>query len=320
VRKAYPVIPPGCKWKIISEMPERRFGGVTYLVECSCRAKTRKVLRGTRITNGYSFSCGCLAKERRAANRKMLILPPSSRWRVISAVDKHERNQRWYLVECTCPARTRAFRTYTALAGSKPSLSCGCLNRKWPVLPPMSRWTILREAGRCPKRSVTYYVECSCSSRTRRVVPGTRLTSGESMSCGCLQRENAARSSSRWPILPPESKWRILRHYGRNERGFTYEVECSCEKKTRRVKLGSDLTAGSSLSCGCLRIERLLEAIKNRVSFSQVIDKYGRLITPVAALDRIEQEIKPCVSDSTNPTNNPRRARKTRSSAGSSTG
>ena len=54
-----------------------------------------------------------------------------------------------------------------------------------------SRWSIIREAEKPPGRSEKYYW-CRCVCGTERRVRGPELSSGRSLSCGCLTRETNA--------------------------------------------------------------------------------------------------------------------------------
>ena len=55
------------------------------------------------------------------------------------------------------------------------------------------RLTVIRRAGRTEHGNVTWLCRCSCTKRC--TVAGGNLVSGKTQSCGCLQRELAARRS-----------------------------------------------------------------------------------------------------------------------------
>ena len=52
------------------------------------------------------------------------------------------------------------------------------------------RWTVIKSAGRDEKGRHKWLCKCDCG--TERVIPQDRLKSGNSKSCGCLQREVAS--------------------------------------------------------------------------------------------------------------------------------
>jgi hypothetical protein len=310
--KKYPVLPPHSRWRILEEAGQDKYGSYIYLVECSCPAKTRKIKVGWVLTQGSVLSCGCLKREGTAeSHRRWPVLPPRSRWTIVKLVGVDKKRSTIYLVECSCSAKTRRIKAGWELTAGE-SLSCGCLQKevvsslfkKYPVLPPRSRWKILQETTDDRGRPA-YFVECSCPAKTRRVIDGGQLASGRRLSCGCLTREATSKRNKKDPVLPPDSRWRIVGEAGRTKgKQVTYHVECTCPERTRRILPGTDLTAGHSRSCGCLKREMSGRNSRNGLRFSQAIEKYGHLADLEGALDRIEQEINPGVSDSTNPTPN----------------
>jgi len=91
------------------------------------------------------------------------------------------------------------------------------------------RLTVLYRAPNSDTRHAMYFVECKCGSGTK-IVRGTSLTSGFTKSCGCYQRECAAKRGpentkhgcarrSEQPIKE-YSAWRDARHY---HDGVTYD-------------------------------------------------------------------------------------------------
>ena len=52
---------------------------------------------------------------------------------------------------------------------------------------PFERWTVVCEAGRDSRGEVLWFCQCVCG--TEKIIRGGVLRSGESRSCGCLQRE-----------------------------------------------------------------------------------------------------------------------------------
>lgn len=160
-------------------------------------------------------------------------------------------------------------------------------------MPSNSRWTILGEAGRIG-RKISYHVECSCVSKTKRVVVGVDLTSGQSRSCGCYGREVSS-GYKKFPVLPADCRWRILREAGRDKtKHVLYEVECGCGSKIRRIIRGSLLSRGIRRSCGCIwQLTR-----RPGVMMSNALASYGHLMNPTKSLDRLDREVRACDSAS----------------------
>src|SRR5215471_14732431 len=68
------------------------------------------------------------------------------------------------------------------------------------------------------------------------------------------------RSSSKYKDRTGElyGRWLVISYAGPDKRGdATWLCECQCPKKTRRVVSAKRLKTGKSLSCGCLKKERL---------------------------------------------------------------
>jgi hypothetical protein len=57
------------------------------------------------------------------------------------------------------------------------------------------RWTVMHQTGFASNGKALWGCECTCG--TRRIVRGDNLRSGESKSCGCLNRELAAARTRR---------------------------------------------------------------------------------------------------------------------------
>jgi hypothetical protein len=299
-RKKRPVLPSDSRWTVINEAGRSRLGKTLYRVQCSCSSRTIKVVLGHSLSGGQSRSCGCLVKETTSIrSKKHPILPPDSRWIILGEAGKNKWGQWLYHVRCSCPLDITRIIMGSDLTDGV-SKSCGCLKRettsirskKYPILPPDSRWIILGETGRYNHKQVTYHVRCSCDSDVRKIIIGSDLTKGHSKSCGCLHRE-ALSLRRKWPILPEGSRWTILGETGRSKRGsVTYLVQCSCPSKTVKTVVGSLLTYGRPKSCGCLRNERVRIACKKKLKMHNLIEQFGHLINIEKTIENIQQEIK----------------------------
>jgi hypothetical protein len=293
--KKWPVLPSDCRWTIIREAGNNKRGQSTYQVRCSCHDRTVKIVVGSTLTTGQSKSCGCLQKEKAIARAKWPVLPIDSRWIILGKVQKTSNRSMQYQVQCTC--RKKTLRVMCGrLLSTGHSKSCGCLRgellskrcKKWPILPPDSRWTIVREEAKDKHGSTTYLVRCSCSAKTLRTIAGFRLTNGHSRSCGCLSRETTSYFFKKEPVLPPDCRWTILGEAKRNKRRQRcYHVQCRCPKRSIKILVGADLTAGKSKSCGCLRTE----GCSKQVIFSEVVSHFGYLSGIEETIENIEKEI-----------------------------
>lgn len=100
---------------------------------------------------------------------------------------------------CRCDCGGQRIATTGELTGSPERIkSCGCARREGQrratakVSKPiqsgqhLGRWTVLEYA---PSDRDGLHYRCRCDCGTERVVSGSRLRSGQSMSCGCYHRE-----------------------------------------------------------------------------------------------------------------------------------
>jgi len=99
--------------------------------------------------------------------------------------------------------------------------------------------------------------ECKCDCGNTAYVVGSKLTYGNTRSCGCLRKEDAAKRSSKNIMdLTGQRFGRLIavRPTEERKRGFII-WECQCDCGNIAYVIGSSLTHGKRKSCGCLRKE-----------------------------------------------------------------
>lgn len=109
------------------------------------------------------------------------------------------------------------------------------------------RWTIISDAE---NRGVKRYVNAVCDCGNRKETRLYGLTSGKSLSCGCLQKEVASKKTPA-PVGKKFQMLTILREVHADSKFRKVEVQCECGV----VKLTSlsQLINGHTKSCGCIR-------------------------------------------------------------------
>lgn len=138
-----------------------------------------------------------------------------------------------FCVDCICECGTQKPVNITSLSGKNPrSKSCGCLAsemKKGVILKPLklgevfSRLTVISE-GFVENEKSKYLVRCECG--VEKVVDKTALTSGATMSCGCLNRELSAQRKSNlrhgMSGTPIHNAWCSMRRrcYGENDSSY----------------------------------------------------------------------------------------------------
>jgi hypothetical protein len=117
----------------------------------------------------------------------------------------------------------------------------------------VGRWLI--QNRNYSKKGVHWNCICDCGNE--KILSSGVLINKQSQSCGCLWRENIVKS--RTNILG--QRFGRLLVIGEEEKHGYWKCKCDCGKET--IKYISSLKAGSSKSCGCLRIE-LMTGENNR--------------------------------------------------------
>lgn len=123
------------------------------------------------------------------------------------------------------------------------------------------RWVVLSRAENGKRRGTRWLCQCSCKDKTERIIYTNQLLSGDTNSCGCINRE---RLHNRLINLTGKkfNRWIILKRVGSNKWGdSTWLCQCSCKDKIEKIICGSDLRRGSSTSCGCFRKEKSRENV-----------------------------------------------------------
>lgn len=147
-----------------------------------------------------------------------------------------------------------------------------------------SRWTVL-DVYRKPKPNGNggyYYAKCICECGTEKDVLATNLKSGQSKSCGCLQREVAKQG-----VIDLTGKkfgrLLVLRRNGETKHGDPlWETRCECG--TEKLISGISLREGRTQSCGCWNAELVKErGIKNTKDLTG--QRFGRYIV-IEKLDK----------------------------------
>ena len=148
------------------------------------------------------------------------------------------------------------------------------------------RWTVLEKAE-TEKKGV--YWKCRCDCGTEKIIRGTSLTSGNSVSCGCYALEKLRED-------------RLLDLTGKKFDRLTvlYQVEdfispingkhrsrwkCKCDCGNIICVNGTDLTSGNTHSCGCYKLERTSE--------THFQDLSGQRFGMLLVLKRVEDYITP---------------------------
>jgi len=105
------------------------------------------------------------------------------------------------------------------------------------------------------RRSSTYYWRCRCDCGNIKVIRGSHLSSGNTVSCGCNKNEFEDLTGKRFGRLTVVA----YHNFRKKRRGKMHYWECVCECGTKKVVEGNCLRSGNTKSCGCLQIEVTVE-------------------------------------------------------------
>lgn len=149
------------------------------------------------------------------------------------------------------------------------------------------RLTVIAFAER---RGGRLYWECECECGARKVIDGASLRSGNTKSCGCLQKESATQNikGRRKPVEDISG-----RRFGRLTAvkwcgGSYWECLCDCGKTC--VSSASLLKRGKTKSCGCLakEVQRQIGRNSRGRKSSRFIDLTGQRFGLLSVINRAE--------------------------------
>jgi len=243
--------------KLVAIRPEeeRKNGQVVW--ECKCDCGNMVSVRGANLRNGHTTSCGnCPPKEFSGNNKKDLTGKRFGRLVAIGPTD--ERRNGYVMWECKCDCGNTVLVRSASLIGGKKT-SCGCLHETSRVgvwggmnlLGMRFGRLVVLEADEIQKDGKKTW-KCKCDCGNTISVRSDSLISGNTMSCGCLQKERAAKANSVDLTGQRFGKLIALRPTEMRKNGKrVWECLCDCGK-TVFVR-STSLTNGNSTSCGCTR-------------------------------------------------------------------
>lgn len=126
------------------------------------------------------------------------------------------------------------------------------------------RWTVLYKTDKRTKnRSIIWHCKCECGNE--KDVDGYLLRSGQSKSCGCLQKEILAKTRGKNKIdLTGQRFGKLVALYpiysGNHYKHTKWHCKCDCGNEID-VDMGN-LRSGKTQSCGCVSSKQEQKIIK----------------------------------------------------------
>lgn len=154
------------------------------------------------------------------------------------------------------------------------------------------RLTAIEPTGERKHGYVVWKCRCDCGGYA--LVQSGKLTSGHTMSCGCLAREKAGRLAAelgRKSLIDLRGK-RFSRLVVLERVGCSRQAKwkCVCDCGSQAVVPGNSLVTGRTRSCGCLRRETSARAGMARHSLFSPEEIPRELVLATMALRKLEKE------------------------------
>lgn len=183
------------KLLVVGRAPNNLEGRAFWHCQCDCGA-TKDIL-GKSLRQGVTTSCGCAMPALVSAQKQQDL-----RGQVYGRLTpiKRASTQSW-LCNCSC-GNTSVVPTNRLKSGN--TRSCGCLRdetveelARQRIKSPkagdrFARLVVLD--GKVHQRNNKYYYACRCDCGTELLCQASPLRTGNTRSCGCLQREKASRN------------------------------------------------------------------------------------------------------------------------------
>lgn len=143
------------------------------------------------------------------------------------------------------------------------------------------RLTVLKISGRNASNQIQWLCKCSCKNNSQIEVSTGGLKSGNTKSCGCLQKEVASKRECENLAGQTFGRLIVLKDVGRKHGEVVWLCQCSCVDKNKVEILAGSLKSGRTKSCGCLQKERISESnhidlIGQKFGMLTVIKETGR--------------------------------------------
>ena len=125
------------------------------------------------------------------------------------------------------------------------------------------RWIVIAEVAKriLPSGQPVRCFRVRCNCGTEKVLKGSTLRHGQSLSCGCYHREQVSghRHSYDDGIVIGQNfgKWTVLRLNPKRDKQGARQYDVKCECGTEKLVRGYALRYGNSSSCGCVATKRV---------------------------------------------------------------
>jgi len=239
-----------CTGKVFGQLTVLRDSGIrkhrSVVWVCICECGTEVNVTRNNLITGNTKSCGCLP---RGSPPQDLAGQIFGRLTAIKMSDNRTSSgEILWLCECSCSG-------FVEVRGSNlrngHTKSCGCIQTYDATGERYGRLVAVYPTNKRSGSSIVWLCICDCGNTSH--VASTRLRRGTTKSCGCLARECSIKSGKARLIDQTGhrfGRWTVLRDTGKRSGGHVI-WECKCDCGNIVDVNGSNLTNGTSRSCGC---------------------------------------------------------------------
>ena len=155
---------------------------------CRCECGTERNIESGSLRRGRTTSCGCTSKQQYDLTGQKF-----GRLTVIERTDSDNHGNSMWLCECDC-GNIKIVQGSNLTQGK--TVSCGCYMKervsethvKDLTGQKFGRLTVIERAGSDKQNKAVWICKCECGNITKPI-PSDKLISGNTSSCGCLQKD-----------------------------------------------------------------------------------------------------------------------------------
>ncbi len=148
--------------------------------------------------------------------------------------------------------------------------------------------TVISRAPNNKTGQSRWLVRCDCGNQ--KVVTGTKLTTGHTLSCGCLVREklNEHLDKARLNLTGQTFNYLTVLSQAANSKHGQSRWLCKCKCGNTVIVSGTQLKSGKTKSCGCLKSQHKIDLTGKR---------FGSLIVKSFAYSKPKRTFWKCTCD-----------------------
>lgn len=174
----------------------------------------------------------------------------------VIGVEKNKRGKNAYLCQCECGNTIYVTSKKELESGRRKS--CGCLKidalQKYNYLigQKINKWTVL-ELKRNPDKYKEIFAVCICECGTIVDVDIYNLINNKTKDCGCGRKSMLRETRSTNLVGQKFGKLFVVEQLDESNQFKRRLYRCKCDCCNEIIAVGSHLSDGRTLSCGCLR-------------------------------------------------------------------